>query len=84
MSSVRISASRETFARMEAAAILADFASPLIIECCGIAISFKRFVDQEMLRDNAQAFNSPPHCENARPVDVDGVDFLDIDKRDRP
>src|SRR4051794_31563824 len=41
-------------------------------------------VDQEMLRDNSQAFNSPPHCENARPVDVDGVDLLDFDKRDRP
>lgn len=26
-------------------------------------------VDQKMLRDHSQAFNSPPHCENARPVD---------------
>src|SRR3954470_17357562 len=28
-------------------------------------------VDQEMLRDYSQAFNSAPHCENASPVDVD-------------
>jgi hypothetical protein len=48
VSSVRISASRETFARMEAAAILADFASPLIIACCGIAISFKRFASMQV------------------------------------
>src|SRR3954454_16955402 len=41
-------------------------------------------VDQKMLWDHSQAFNSPPHCENARPVDVDGIDFLDFDKRDRP
>src|SRR3954453_14504286 len=41
-------------------------------------------VDQEMLRDYSQAFNSPPHRENARPVDVDGVDLLDFDKHNRP
>jgi len=46
---------------------------------------FQEFrVDQEMLRDYCQAFNSPPHCENARPVDVDRVDLLDFDKRDIP
>jgi hypothetical protein len=36
-----------------------------------------------MLRDYSQPFNSPLHCENARPVDVDAVDLVDIDKRDR-
>src|SRR3954452_17866410 len=41
-------------------------------------------VDQEMLRDYSRAFDSPSHCQNARPVDVDGVDLLDFDKRDRP
>ena len=41
-------------------------------------------IDQEMLRDYGQALNGPPHCENARPVNVDGVDLLDFDKRDRP
>jgi hypothetical protein len=56
---------------MEAAAILADFVSPWIIACCGIAIAF----NQEMLRDYSQTFNSAPHCENASPVDVDGVDL---------
>jgi hypothetical protein len=38
-----LNASRETFARMEAAAMLADLASPLIIACCGIVTSLRRF-----------------------------------------
>ncbi|MCP1765995.1 hypothetical protein M2202_005195 [Bradyrhizobium japonicum] len=46
---------------------------------------FKAFrVDQEMLRGEPKPFNSPPHCEDTGPVDVDGVDFLDFDKGDRP
>ncbi len=36
------------------------------------------------LRGYSKALNSPQHCKNARPVDVDGFDLLDFDKRDRP
>jgi histidinol phosphatase-like PHP family hydrolase len=31
-----------------------------------------------------QPLNSPPHGKESRPVDVDGVDLLNLDKRDRP
>ena len=41
-------------------------------------------VDQEMLRRNSQPFHSPPHRKDAGPVDVDGVDLFDLDKRDGP
>ena len=65
--------------------MLADLVSPLIIACCGIAISFKRFASiRRCCGVSSKPFNSPPHCEEARPVDVDRVNFLYFDKRDTP
>ena len=42
------------------------------------------FSDQEMLRGRSQPFNRTLHCEEARPIDVDRVNFLDFDKCNTP
>ena len=80
-----MSASRWTFARIEAAATTAQRASPVISGSCGPANERIRTASViRYSRRAAQRRDRALHRENARPVNVEPVDLGDAGAADAP
>ena len=56
-----------------------------MMACCGVLKLFDAPpIDQEMLGSTGQTFHSTAHRQQARMIDIDLVDLLDLNEPDGP